>query len=159
MQQEDKEASGDEDAADGDSVGGLATPASQGPVDALRFGAEGGKESAFFQDSGAVPTKLEQEEREVGVCACVCVSVCYTCFLFDIGSRVVFVHAEKKVVCCWGSRGLMERGSVLEDRGFVVVRSGHVLVVLFCVVRFCIELCGCCMSPPPPESACIELLG
>lgn len=81
MQQEDKEASGDEDAADGDSVGGLATPASQGPVDALRFGAEGGKESAFFQDSGAVPTKLEQEEREVGVCACVRVSVCYTCFL------------------------------------------------------------------------------
>ncbi len=37
-------------------------------MDALRAGAGEGKESAFFQDSGAVPTKLEQEDQEVGRC-------------------------------------------------------------------------------------------
>lgn len=37
----------------------------QGPVDPLRMSAAGGKESAFFQDSGAVPTKLVNEDQEV----------------------------------------------------------------------------------------------
>ena len=34
-------------------------------MDALRACVGEGKQSAFFQDSGAVPTKLEQEDQEV----------------------------------------------------------------------------------------------
>ena len=64
---DDKEPSSGDEADDGDR--GEAASA-QGPVDALRAGAAGGKESAFFQDSGAVPTKLEQEQQEVGHAGC-----------------------------------------------------------------------------------------
>lgn len=62
---------GEKDGERGDSSGNGAaggagaSSQAQGPVDALRAGAGGGKESAFFQDSGAVPTKLEQEDQEV----------------------------------------------------------------------------------------------
>lgn len=54
------EAQEDDDNDDGGDDG-----SKEGPMDALRMGAGGGKESAFFQDSGAVPTKLENEEQEV----------------------------------------------------------------------------------------------
>lgn len=60
--QDEKEAIGEDEVENGDGSEGAPLP---GPVDALRAGAAGGKESAFFQDSGAVPTKLEREEREV----------------------------------------------------------------------------------------------
>ncbi|CAM9267000.1 unnamed protein product, partial [Scytosiphon promiscuus] len=67
--------SGDEEAGDGDGDGadGESSPPQEGQpeeeqeVDALRASAGEGKESAFFQDSGAVPTKLEQELQELEV--------------------------------------------------------------------------------------------
>eukprot|EP00752_Nemacystus_decipiens_P006443 g5803.t1 len=75
--------SGDEaeDDEGGGGDGGGASPPPEGQeeetVDALRAYAGEGKQSAFFQDSGAVPTKLEQEEQELEV-------VC----------RVVYVDSE-----------------------------------------------------------------
>eukprot|EP00903_Cladosiphon_okamuranus_P008763 g8395.t1 len=76
--------SGDEaeDEEDGGGDGGGLSPPREGQqeeetVDALRACAGEGKQSAFFQDSGAVPTKLEQEDQELEV-------VC----------RVVYVDSE-----------------------------------------------------------------
>lgn len=77
--QEDKEAESGDDTENGDE--GEAAP-NQGPVDALRAGAAGGKESAFFQDSGAVPTKLEQEEQEVSALLAIELLVLLSCRTF-----------------------------------------------------------------------------
>lgn len=70
--EEGEDEEGDEDEEDGDSEDGD-DESNEGPVDPLRMGGGGGKESAFFQDSGAVPTKLENEEQEV--CLFLCCSI------------------------------------------------------------------------------------
>lgn len=66
---EERKAAGEDADEDGqeddDNDNGIDDGSKEGPMDALRMGAAGGKESAFFQDSGAVPTKLENEEQEV----------------------------------------------------------------------------------------------
>lgn len=82
--------SGDEDAGDGGGDDGESSPPEEGQpeeeqmVDALRASAGEGKESAFFQDSGAVPTKLEQELQEVSrrsvLCTAYAVLECWECF-------------------------------------------------------------------------------
>lgn len=62
----DDEAEGE---GDGSGEGGEASPPPEGqqeqPVDSLRACVGEGRQVAFFQDSGAVPTKLEQEDLEV----------------------------------------------------------------------------------------------